>query len=76
MLTLKKLLRLTKKIIGSDDYSLDNSIVWVNKAMEEWNRVCGYPECGRKFKTRHGLRIHQAKVHGWTNKLLKDTNPS
>jgi len=30
----------------------------------ESSHLCGYPECGKRFKLKHDLLRHQTKVHG------------
>ena len=43
---------------------------FLNKGLDEAHRFCPNPTCNKKLKNWHGVKIHMAKIHGWSTKNL------
>lgn len=70
-MTLRKMISQVKSIIKADDSRID-VVEYFNKAQAELNSYCIVPGCNRRLKNFHGQRIHLAKAHGLTKKVVDD----
>jgi len=71
-MTLKQILKQCRKSLQPVDYSWEEINGFMNQGIYNLSCYCGDPQCHKKFKSPKGVRIHQAKVHGWTKKAEKE----
>lgn len=50
------------------EYDLEQANKWLDIGIDTMLRYCPHPGCKHRgiFKNHRGVRIHMAKVHGWT----------
>lgn len=70
-LTLRSMISKVERMIKARDDKTD-VVKYFNKAIEELNSYCIIPGCTRKLKNFHGQRIHLAKAHGMSKKVLEE----
>lgn len=68
-MTFKEILKQCRNMLKPVDYSWEEINGLVNKRIYELSCYCVDPACHKKFKSPVGVRIHQAKIHGWTKKM-------